>query len=403
MKANAIRRTRKKHSPAARAFFRAPTTAGAASAFFSATEHPVQRKCDACAREESSVQRKEAGGIAAPATASVARHIQALPGRGEPLAAPVRTFFEARLGADLGAVRIHRDAADAQSAAALHAQAYTVGQDIVFNHAKYVPATDEGRRLLSHELVHVLQQRSGRPGLQLSGEPNQAAPRAEQERVPGAGSAAAERTGDQREQEASPDAAAPRAREQEEAAEREGQRLAEPVPIADFATFGKQSVHTDFARTVTFNGRTDATFDGGVGQTRNLRGTPATDCDGCAGAECVQVTGTLHIDYHVSTSVTLPDVPSGLTPCQEQRVRDAINNRIRPHEDQHVAAFATYDGSVDLPIRYKGCRSGLAAHVQAMHDAHAAARERAARAASAALDPFNVLVDLDCEDAPPKK
>ena len=84
-------------------------------------------------------------------------------------------------------------------------------------------------------------------------------------------------------------------------------------------------------------------------------------------------------------------------------MRDAINNKIKPHEAQHVAAFETYNGAVKLPINFTGCKADLAAHVQSIHDADAAAREATARRKSAALDPFHVNVDLDCQDEPPKK
>ena len=397
MKSTPVRRTRKKAKSSARTFFH--QSGGPQPSFFAPAEIAVQTKCEACASQEKSIQRKEAGGgsPAAPAMAA-AGFIQSLPGHGEPLSAPVQSFFESRMGTDLGSVRIHRDGEAAQSAAALHAQAYTVGENIVFNRNKYLPGTEEGRQLLSHELVHVQQQRRGEHLVQMMPEPS--AP-ATDEKKQTANNAAAPV---ENKKDAPTAAAAPSAaKDLEKAANEECEKLSQPIPIADFATFGKPTVHTDFGKSVTFNGKTDATFDGGVGQTKNLKGVPAQDCSGCDPSECVHVTGTLQINYHVSTEVTLPDVPSGLTPCQEKRVSDAINNKIKPHEDQHVKAFGSYNGSVSLPINYTGCKSGLADHVQAMHEADATARESAARAQSAALDPFNVSVNLDCEDEPPKK
>src|SRR5262249_16963648 len=61
-------------------------------------------------------------------------------------------------GYDFGMVRIHADRGSAVSASAVHARAYTVGRDIVFNEGEYAPASAEGKRLLAHELVHVVQQ-----------------------------------------------------------------------------------------------------------------------------------------------------------------------------------------------------------------------------------------------------
>ena len=55
-------------------------------------------------------------------------------------------------------VRIHTGAKASESADALDAQAYTVGRDVVFGEGQYAPGTTEGKRLIAHELVHVLQQ-----------------------------------------------------------------------------------------------------------------------------------------------------------------------------------------------------------------------------------------------------
>lgn len=63
--------------------------------------------------------------------------------------------------ADLGAVRVHTDARAAESAAAVHARAYTVGSHIVFGAGEYAPASAAGRELLAHELAHVAQQGMG--------------------------------------------------------------------------------------------------------------------------------------------------------------------------------------------------------------------------------------------------
>lgn len=74
------------------------------------------------------------------------------------LRASDRAFFETRLGHDLSRVKIHDEQLGAQSAASIDAQAYTVGQHIVFGASQYQPTTSAGRRLLAHELVHTIQQ-----------------------------------------------------------------------------------------------------------------------------------------------------------------------------------------------------------------------------------------------------
>jgi len=81
---------------------------------------------------------------------------------GEPLSPGLRATLEARFGADLGAVRIHRDAPAAASAAAEGARAYAAGTHIAFAAGEYRPGTSAGFELLAHEVAHVLQQTARR-------------------------------------------------------------------------------------------------------------------------------------------------------------------------------------------------------------------------------------------------
>ncbi|MFZ1410224.1 MAG: DUF4157 domain-containing protein [Micropruina sp.] len=80
---------------------------------------------------------------------------------GRPLEPDVRDDMEARLGHDFSNVRIHDDAAAADSASAVNAHAYTVGPNVVFQRDRYDPSSAEGKTTLAHELTHVIQQRSG--------------------------------------------------------------------------------------------------------------------------------------------------------------------------------------------------------------------------------------------------
>lgn len=77
---------------------------------------------------------------------------------GQPLDAKVRDFAEPRFGHDFSKVRVHTDSQAAQAADSVKAHAYTVGNDIVFGQGQYQPQTNEGKKLLSHELTHVIQQ-----------------------------------------------------------------------------------------------------------------------------------------------------------------------------------------------------------------------------------------------------
>ena len=80
---------------------------------------------------------------------------------GEALDRETRADMESTLGHDFSDVRIHRDAAAHQSAAAVQARAYTVGSHVVFQRDAYDPSSTTGRHTLAHELSHVVQQRSG--------------------------------------------------------------------------------------------------------------------------------------------------------------------------------------------------------------------------------------------------
>jgi Domain of unknown function (DUF4157) len=78
---------------------------------------------------------------------------------GRPLDQDTRNFFEPRFGHNLDAVRVHHDQSAAEVTHQARARAYTLGDHVFFGAGRYVPDGDEGRRLLAHELAHVLQQR----------------------------------------------------------------------------------------------------------------------------------------------------------------------------------------------------------------------------------------------------
>lgn len=82
-------------------------------------------------------------------------------GGGSPLESSTRTYLESRMGHDFGDVRVHTGAKADASARSIHAQAYTVGNDVVFQSGKFAPETPAGMHTLAHELTHVVQQRSG--------------------------------------------------------------------------------------------------------------------------------------------------------------------------------------------------------------------------------------------------
>lgn len=80
---------------------------------------------------------------------------------GKPLDNNTRGFMESRFGYDFSQVRVHTGSQAGESAQAVHALAYTVGPNIVFKAGQYAPETAQGKRLLAHELTHVVQQEKG--------------------------------------------------------------------------------------------------------------------------------------------------------------------------------------------------------------------------------------------------
>ena len=89
---------------------------------------------------------------------------EVLSSHGQPLDAATRAFFEPRLGHDFSQVRVHAGGMAEQSAQGVNAHAYTVGHHVVFDVGRFSPETLEGRRLIAHELTHVVQQ-SGENGI----------------------------------------------------------------------------------------------------------------------------------------------------------------------------------------------------------------------------------------------
>lgn len=115
-------------------------------------------ECHACARKRGFLQRPTSR---LPGTGVPPIVQEVLRSQGEPLDAATRQFVEPRFGYDLSRVRVHSDSRAADSAAAIGASAYAFGENLVFGAGRYAPTTLSGRSLLTHELVHVVQQRRG--------------------------------------------------------------------------------------------------------------------------------------------------------------------------------------------------------------------------------------------------
>jgi hypothetical protein len=154
---------------------------------------------------------------------------------------------------------------------------------------------------------------------------------------------------------------------------------------------------------VTVQGHTDANY--GNSYSSPGSSTPSKDCDGCSDEDCVTNTGTVVSVFTTNPQITLPSVPAGLSECEAKAVENFINTTLMAHEQQHVAAFNTYRGTVKTPYTYKGCASGLDAHTRQIHDNIEAARKIRSDAKSAALDAngANIFhITCECPDPEPE-
>jgi len=118
----------------------------------------VQRKCAHCEEEEKKAQRKEMNGNETTTDHTLESYVGNLNGSGQSLSNEMRSFYEPRFGYDFSNVKVHTDSIAAKSAQSINALAYTSGNSVVFNSGQYSPNTDTGKRLLGHELTHVVQQ-----------------------------------------------------------------------------------------------------------------------------------------------------------------------------------------------------------------------------------------------------
>jgi hypothetical protein len=129
-----------------------------ARAEISASAPRISRMCSECEEEEDKKLRAKAeGGMPAGGQAPTIVH-DVLRSPGQPLDATTRAYMEPRFRQDFSRVRVHSDERASESARAIGAYAYTAGQDVVFARGQYSPSTQAGRKLLAHELTHVVQQ-----------------------------------------------------------------------------------------------------------------------------------------------------------------------------------------------------------------------------------------------------
>lgn len=310
----------------------------------------VQRKCEQCEEDDKKVQRqsverdeeklqmKEVADAPGPSV-GINNYIGSLNGKGQALPAEANRFFSSRMGYDFSKVKVHTGEEAAQSARDVNAKAYTIGEHIVFNEGQYNTGCEEGRKLMAHELTHVMQQDNVKDHL---------------------------------------------SRVQDDSTQLQEPQLLPPVLIEGEGSLTQNTTHYANCAGVTVSGSTSANY----GNRFRTNGTPrtATTCTDCTGTDCITLSGTVVSVFTTNPSVSLPPVPSGLNECERNAVRNFINTTLRAHEQQHVAAFNTYRGTVRTPFSFTGCRADLDAHVRSIHDSIETARRAASDAASAQLD-----------------
>jgi hypothetical protein len=132
------------------------------SVFFKPAISTIQRKCGACKEEEEKrIHRKEDSAAPTQSSNTLENYVGSLGASGKQMPESSRKFFEPRFGHDFSNVRLHTDNEAVKSAASINALAYTTGNNIVFNKGQYAPETDSGKKLMAHELTHVVQQQNG--------------------------------------------------------------------------------------------------------------------------------------------------------------------------------------------------------------------------------------------------
>lgn len=316
-------------------------------------EEKIMKKADE--KEKDKIQKKESTAATATTTSKSASYIGSIDGKGQAMSASSQSFFGSRMGFDFCDVKVHTGKEASDSARDLNARAYTIGNHIVFGEGQYNQESTEGKKLMAHELTHVLQQN---PENQV--------------------------------------------RRKSLPEEPEKERLGIPT-FSERGVVEQNTRHFADCNGVSVEGHADANY--GNSYTSPGSSTPANDCTDCAAEDCVVNTGTVVSVFTANPQITLPSVPSGLNECEQNAVQQFINTTLRAHEMQHVAAFNTYRGTVRTPYTYRGCASGLDAYTQQIHDNIESARKSGSDARSSALDAnganiFNVT--CNCPDPEPE-
>lgn len=121
-------------------------------------DETVQRKCAACEREER-LQTDSISSDSSMPGSGLEERLTSSKGKGFSIPTSTREQMERAFGADFSDVHLHNDSGASEMSNELGAHAFTFGSNIYFNSGKYDANSQEGNRLLAHELTHVVQQR----------------------------------------------------------------------------------------------------------------------------------------------------------------------------------------------------------------------------------------------------
>ncbi|MCP4131698.1 MAG: DUF4157 domain-containing protein [bacterium] len=117
-------------------------------------EATVQKKSNAI-----KIQAKNISGNTEVAGPALESGIMSMKGSGRSLEKPERRYYEARFNRNFKDIRLHTNSKADRLARSINARAFTTGRDIYFAKGEYQPGTREGKKLLAHELTHVVQQK----------------------------------------------------------------------------------------------------------------------------------------------------------------------------------------------------------------------------------------------------
>ncbi|MEX2512670.1 MAG: DUF4157 domain-containing protein [Cyclobacteriaceae bacterium] len=131
-------------------------TKNISQSFFKPVSNQILLKC-ACSEVEEKTHRNKGVNTDVASSLATKDYLNSLSG-GCALTESERNFFEPTFGFDFSKVKLHSDNAANESAKELNALAFTTGNHIVFRSGQYQPATEAGKKLLAHELTHVVQQ-----------------------------------------------------------------------------------------------------------------------------------------------------------------------------------------------------------------------------------------------------